>query len=81
MVQPKKKPRGGELIPPEKATKRRFSSIRIRMEHAIGGVKRDQMVKDKIRLLKDEIRDAIMKTCYGLHNFRLQYRPWYYTSQ
>ena len=40
MVQPKKKPRGGELTPPEKATNRRISSIRIRIEHAIGGVKR-----------------------------------------
>jgi hypothetical protein len=33
------------------------------------------IVKDKIRLLKDSIRDTIMETCYGLHNFRLQYRP------
>jgi hypothetical protein len=80
IVQPKKKPRGGELTPPEKATNRRISSIRIRIEHAIGGVKRDRIVKDKIRLLKDGIRDTIMETCCGLHNFRLQYRPWYYPS-
>jgi hypothetical protein len=40
IVQPKKTPRGGELTPPEKATKRRISSSSIRMEHAIGGVKR-----------------------------------------
>jgi hypothetical protein len=80
IVQPKKKPRGGELTPPEKATNRRISSIRIRIEHAIGGVKRYRIVKDKIRLLKDGIRDPIMETCCGLHNFRLQYRPWYYPS-
>jgi hypothetical protein len=80
IVQPKKKPRGGELTPPEKATNRRISSIRIRIEHAIGGVKRYRMVKDNIRLLKDGIRDAIMETCCGLHNFRLQYRPWHYAS-
>jgi hypothetical protein len=80
IVQPKKKPRGGELTPPEKATNRRISSIRIRIEHAIGGVKRYRIVKDKIRLLKDRIRDTVMETCCGLHNFRLQYRPWNYAS-
>jgi DDE superfamily endonuclease len=80
IVQPKKKPRGGELTPPEKATNRRSSSIRIRLEHAIGGVKRYRMVKDTIRLFKDGIRDTIMETCCGLHHFRLQYRPWQYAS-
>jgi DDE superfamily endonuclease len=80
IVQPKKKPRGGELTPPEKATNRCISSIRIRIEHAIGGVKRYRIVKDKIRLFKDGIRDTIMETCCGLHNFRLQYRPWHYAS-
>jgi hypothetical protein len=80
IVQPQKTPRGGELTPPEKATNRRISSIRIRMEHAIGGVKRDRIVKDNIRLLRDGIRDAVMETCCGLYNFRLQYRPWNYAS-
>ena len=80
IVQPKKKSPGHELTPPEKATNRAISSIRIRIEHAIGGVKRSRMVKDKIRLLQDGIRDTIMETCCGLHNFRLQYRPWHYAN-
>ena len=80
IVQPQKKPRGGELTPLEKATNRRISSIRIRVEHAISGVKRYRIVKDKIRLFKDGIRDTVMETCCGLHNFRLQYRPWCYAS-
>jgi hypothetical protein len=80
IFQPKKKTPGGELTSPEKAANRAISSIRIRIEHAIGGVKRYRMVKDKIRLLKDGIRDTIMETCSGLHNFRLQYRPWNYTN-
>jgi hypothetical protein len=80
IVQPKKKPPGGDLTPLEKATNRAISSIRIRIEHAIGGVKRSRMVKDKIRLLKDGIRDTIMETCCGLHNFRLQYKPWHYAN-
>ena len=80
IIQPKKKPPGGELTPPEQETNRRISSIRIRIEHAIGGVKRYRIVKDTIRLLKDGVRDTIMETCCGLHNFRLQYRPWHYAS-
>jgi hypothetical protein len=75
---PQKTPPGGELTPPEKAANRRLSSIRSRSEQAIGGVKRDRSVKEKIRRLKDGIRDAVMETCCGLHNFRLQYRPWHY---
>jgi DDE superfamily endonuclease len=80
MFQPKKTPRGGELTPPEQATNCRISSSRIRMEHAIGGVKRYRIVKDTIRLLKDGIRDTVMETWCGLHNFRPQYRPWHYAS-
>jgi len=70
IVQPKKKPRGGALTPREKATNRAIASISIRSEHAIGGVKRYRMVKDTIRLLKDGLRDIMMETCGGLHNFR-----------
>lgn len=80
IIQPKKTPPGGELTPPEKETNRRISSIRIRIEHAIGEVKRYRIVKDKIRLLKDGLRDTVMETWCGLHNFRLQYRPWRYAS-
>jgi hypothetical protein len=40
IIQPKKRPRHGELTPPEKAHNRTISSISIRIEHAIGGVKR-----------------------------------------
>jgi hypothetical protein len=46
IVQPKKKPRGGDRTPPDKATNRRISSLRMRIEHAIGGVKRYRIVKD-----------------------------------
>jgi DDE superfamily endonuclease len=79
IVQPQKKPRGGELTPLEKAANHAISSIRICIEHAIVGVKRYRMVKDRIRLLKDGIRDTIMETYCGLHNFRLHYRPWNYS--
>jgi hypothetical protein len=80
IVQPKQTPRGGELTPPENATNRRMSSSSIRLEQAIGGVKRDRRVKDNIRLWKDGLRDTVMETCCGLHTFRLRYRPWHYAS-
>jgi len=76
ILQPQKTPRGGELTPPEQASNRRRSSLRIRLEHALGGVKRDRIGKDKIRLVKDGMRDTIMATCCGWHTFRLLYRPW-----
>jgi hypothetical protein len=63
---------------PEQATNRRISSIRIRIEPANGGVKPSRIVTDKIRLLKDGIRDVVMETCCGLQTFRLQSRPWHY---
>jgi hypothetical protein len=78
VIQPKKKPCGKALTPPEQETNRRISSIRIRIEHASGGVKRYRIVKDTIRLLKDGIRDTVLETCCGLYNFRLLYTLWNY---
>jgi hypothetical protein len=75
MIQPKKKPRGKELTPEEKESNRQISRLRIRVEHAIGGVKRYRIVKDQLRNRKDDFRDRVMETCCGLHNFRLNFRP------
>ena len=80
IIQPKKKPKGGELTAEEKETNRNISSIRIRVEHAIGGVKRFRIVKDKLRNWKTGLRDLVMETCCGLHNFRLNFRPWRYET-
>lgn len=78
IIQPKKKPRGKELPTDDKENNRLISKIRIRIEHAIGGVKRYRIVKDKIRNWKKDFRDKVMETCCGLHNFRLNFRPWHY---
>jgi hypothetical protein len=78
--QPKKKPRGGELTTEEKEHNRQISRIRIRVEHAIGGVKRYRIVKDQLRNWKRDFRDMVIETCCGLHNFRLNFRPWHYFS-
>lgn len=80
IIQPKKKPRGKELTLEDKEDNRAISKIRIRVEHAIGGVKRYRIVKDKIRCWKKGFRDQVMETCCGLHNFRLNFRPWHYEA-
>jgi hypothetical protein len=80
MIQPMKKPRGKELTPEQKESNRRISSLRIRVEHAIGGVKRYRIVNDLLRVRKDNFRDRAMETCCGLHSFRLNFRPWHYNA-
>ena len=78
VVQPKKKPKGGELTAAEKARNREIASIRIRVEHVMSSVKRYRIVKDKLRNWKQGFSDLVMKICCGLHNFRLNFRPWCY---
>jgi hypothetical protein len=80
IMQPKKKPKGGYLTPEEKAENRRIASIRVRIEHAIGSVKRYRIVKDKLRNWKRGLQDQLLETCCGLHNFRLNFRSWYYDT-
>ena len=76
IIQPEKKPEGGELTPEEKEKNRSVSEIRIRIGHAIIGVKRYRILKDRIRNRLKGFRDKVMETCCGLHNFRLEFRPW-----
>ena len=78
IMQPTKKPKGRDLTPEEKAKNREISSIRIRVEHVIAGIKRYRIVKDKLRNYKKGFADWVMQTCWGLHNFRLNFRPWTY---
>jgi len=78
ILQPKKKPRGGELSYADKVRNRLIAGIRVRIEHAIGSVKRYRIVKDKSRNWKPGFRDLVIDICCGLHNFRLNFRPWHY---
>ena len=63
IIQPKKKPKGRHLTDEEKAKNREISSIRIRVEHAIGGIKRYRIVKEKLR-------KKVMETCCGLRKLQ-----------
>ena len=80
IFQPKKKPRGGELTKEEKEENSRISSFRVRVEHAIGSTKRYRIVKDECRLRKNNFVDTVLRSCAGLHNFRLKTRPFTYEN-
>lgn len=74
IIQPKKKPRNGELTDEEKAENQWINRIRVFIEHSIGGVKIYRIVHDVIRHRCDYIRDQVMAICCGLFNFRLKYQ-------
>jgi hypothetical protein len=78
IIQPAKKPKGKELSADQKSTNKRISSIRVRVEHAIGSIKRMKIVRNECRLRKENILDKVMVTCAGIHNFRLSIRPFMY---
>lgn len=80
IIQPKKKPKGQDLTLEKKEENRLISSIPVRVEHVMSGIKRYRIVKDKLRNYKKGFSDLVMKTCCGLHNFRLNFRPWCYNT-
>ena len=71
---PEKKPKGRELTQDQKNINQMISSIRVKVEHVIGGVKILRILKEKIRLRTDGIRDLVMEIGCALHNFRISLR-------
>jgi len=58
-------------MPEQKQGNREISSYRIIREHAIGGVKRCRIVKERFRCYKFGFDNLVMLIACGLHNFRL----------
>ena len=69
--QPKKKPKGGGSTAGNKAENRLKSSTRIRIEHAIGGLKRYRYLSDRLRTHKVNLYESSLLICAGLWNFML----------
>ena len=46
------------------------------MEHVNSSVKRYRIVKDRMRLWKQGVRDLVMDICCALHNFRVRLTSW-----
>jgi hypothetical protein len=73
---PTKKSRGQELTLEEKLANQALYYRRLRIEHVHSSVKRCRIVKDRIRLWKQGIRDRVMALCCALHNFRVRLTRW-----
>jgi hypothetical protein len=73
---PTKKPRGAELTLEHHLANQVFHQRRLRIEHVNSSVKRCRMVKDRIRLWKEGVRDLVMELCCALHNVRVRLHPW-----
>jgi hypothetical protein len=76
VVMPTKKPRGQELTLEQQLANEILHHRRRRIEHVHSSVKRCRIVKDRLRLWKQEVRDLVMELCCALHNFRVRLNPW-----
>jgi hypothetical protein len=76
ILMPTKKPRGKELTREQQRANQALHHRRLRIEHVNSSVKRCRIVKDRIRLWKEGVRDLVMELCCALHNFRVRLRPW-----
>jgi hypothetical protein len=63
------------LTAKEKERNRKISKVRVRVEHAIAGIKRSRTVKDTLRNTKDDFSDLVMEIACSLHNLRVDRRP------
>jgi DDE superfamily endonuclease len=75
-ITPFKKPRGGTLTDEQKAFNQQLAQRRVRIEHVNSSVKRCRIVKDTIRMFKEDVRDMVAEICCALHNFRIRITPW-----
>ena len=80
VIQPIKKRRGKVLSENQKEFNKKVSSIRVRVEHAIGSAKFMRIVKDECRLRANFFVDHIFATCAALHNLRIKIKPWTYKN-
>jgi len=76
ILMPTKKPRGQELTLEQQRANQALNQRRLRIEHVNSRVKRCRIVKDRIRLWKQGVRDLVMERCCALHNFRVRLGPW-----
>lgn len=68
---PIKKPYQEKLTEQQKKFNQWVSRYRVVVEHAISGVKRCRIVKERCRSFAARFRDQVMLTCTGLHNLRV----------
>jgi len=76
ILMPTKKPRGEELTLEQQRANQTLHQRRLRIEHVNSSVKRCRIVKDRIRLWQEGVRDLVMELCCALHNFRVRLTLW-----
>lgn len=70
VLMPHKKPKKKQLTKQQKLENTDLSRIRVPVEHVMAGVKRLNIVKEKVRLRFENARDQVMLIACGLHNLR-----------
>ena len=68
---PHKKPKKKEQTSEQKAENKVLASKRVRVEHALAGLKRYRILSDRLRIHDFEFYDVILGLCAGLWNFYL----------
>ncbi len=63
-----------ELSDLKKAYNRKLAQWRVRIEHAIGGIKRYRILAERIRLKSINQMNTILEVCAGLWNLRIRLR-------
>jgi len=69
---PIRKPRTSELTENQKKYNKKTSQVRVKVEHAIAGVKRLRCITDVCRTKSEEMKDQLMWLSCGLWNFHLK---------
>ena len=76
ILMPTRRPHGQELTREQQRANQALTQRRLRIEHGNSSVKRCRIVKDRIRLWKEGVRDLVMELCCALLNFRVRLTPW-----
>jgi hypothetical protein len=76
ILMPTQTPRGQALTWEQHVANQALHCRRLRIEHVHSSVKRCRIVKDRIRLWKEGVRDVVMELCGALHSFRVRLTPW-----
>jgi hypothetical protein len=76
ILMPTKKPRGQELPLEQQRANQALHHRRLRIEPVNRSVKRRRVVKDRLRLWQEGVRDLVMDICCALHTFRVRLTPW-----
>ena len=76
ILMPTKKPYGQELPLEGQLANQALHQRRLRIEHVNSSVKRYRIVKDRVCLWKEGVRDLVRERCYALDNFWVRLTPW-----